>query len=136
MSDFVTETVLKAMQLFNDTAANTFYQKLREGLFQTTRCGRCKKLFFPPRRYCPECFQEMEQWVDLPRDGSLYAWAQHDRGTRFNRPDVVGIVELQGVPLRVVGKINASAEHLVLGAKLVLAIQDFNGLSLLTFDPV
>lgn len=136
MTDMIMDFTLKAAKLFNDEAATAFYEKLKQSKFQTTFCSRCQKLSFPPRVFCPDCYEKLEEWRDLPQTGTLYAFAQHDRGIRFNKPDIVGIVELDGVPWRVIGKINMSVEEARIGQKLKLHIQDFGGLSLLTFDPI
>ncbi len=49
---------------------NDFSQKLKDDKFQGTKCKKCEKIHFPPRRAC-QCLSDEMEWVDLPRDATL-----------------------------------------------------------------
>ena len=86
-----------------------FFDALRQGRFTTTRCPRDGKLLWPPRVVCPRCHSSELEWVDLPRTGRIYAFsallAGAPIGQEADLPRVVGLIELDGAPLRLFGRI-------------------------------
>ena len=80
-----------------DRAAEEFFSRLAEGSFQTTRCRGCGEIHYPPRVVCPACLGEDLEWVDMPREGSLLAFTQQKDAIRCRKPDVLGLVELEGI---------------------------------------
>jgi len=85
-----------------------FYPLESEGRLSTTRC-RTDGLLWPPRTACPTCHTEDLEWVDLPDRGRLYAFsavlAGAPLGMETEVPFSVGLVDLDGVPLRLYGRV-------------------------------
>lgn len=81
----------------------TFWDALRDGLWQTTCCEACEKATFPPRPVCPHCWSDRVTWRALGARGTLYSWTRvHAAPAAFAReaPYAVGIVDLdEGVRL-------------------------------------
>lgn len=86
-----------------------FFEALHQGRFTTTRCRRDGKLLWPPRVVCPVCHTADLEWVDLPTTGRIYAFsallAGAPIGQESDLPRVVGLVELDGSPLRLFGRL-------------------------------
>jgi uncharacterized protein len=86
-----------------------FFDALREGRFTTTRCRKDGKVLWPPRIVCPKCHTSELEWVDLPTTGRIYAFsallAGAPIGQEADLPRVVGLVELEGSPLRLFGRL-------------------------------
>ena len=86
-----------------------FFQALKDGRLTTTRCSRDGSLHWPPAVACPKCHREELVWVDLPREGSLYAFSEVRGGAPLGMeggvPFVVGLVELTGAPFRLFSRI-------------------------------
>ncbi len=86
-----------------------FFDGLREGRFLTTRCRKDGRVLWPPRIVCPTCHTSDLEWVDLPQTGRIYAFsailAGAPSGLEGELPRVVGLVELDGSPLRIFGRI-------------------------------
>jgi len=86
-----------------------FFDRLREGRLSTTRCARDDLLLWPPRTACPRCHTEELEWVDLPDRGRLYAFSAvlvgAPLGMEKDVPFSVGLVDLEGAPLRLFGRI-------------------------------
>lgn len=93
----------------NQTRLAPFFDALREGRFVTTRCRKDGKLLWPPRVVCPACHTSELDWVDLPTTGRIYAFSALLAGAPIGQEDdlprVVGLVELNGSPLRLFGRI-------------------------------
>jgi uncharacterized OB-fold protein len=90
------------------TQLTPFYRALQDGRLTTTRCKK-DGLFWPPRLVCPQCHEGELEWVDLPAKGRLYAFsavlAGAPMGMESEMPYVVGLVDLDGAPLRLFGRI-------------------------------
>ncbi len=96
-----------------ETQLARFFARLREGRLSTTRCPRDAVLLWPPRTVCPRCHATELEWVDLPERGRLYAFsavlAGAPLGMEGDVPFSVGLVDLDGVPLRLFGRIEGAA---------------------------
>jgi uncharacterized protein len=86
-----------------------FFEALLRGRFTTTRCRKDGKLLWPPRMVCPVCHTADLEWVNLPDTGRIYAFsallAGAPIGQEADLPRVVGLVELDGSPLRLFGRL-------------------------------
>lgn len=92
-----------------ETRLSRFYDRLREGRLSTTRCPLDGELHWPPRTACPRCHNEELAWVDLPERGRIYAFSAvlggAPLGLEADVPFAVGLVDLDGAPLRLFGRI-------------------------------
>ena len=92
-----------------ETRLARFYARLKEGRLSTTRCPRDGLLSWPPRTVCPKCHAGELDWVDLPVTGRLYAFSAVLGGAPLGMEDqvpfAVGMVDLDGVALRLFGRI-------------------------------
>jgi uncharacterized OB-fold protein len=119
IKDVVEHKTLEAVRHYGDDAIERFYRELRARRFMSTRCGACASVAFPPRGFCPRCWSREVAWVELPRRGTVYAFTQQDRTFRFGKPDVIGLVELEGVG-HVLTRIDAPFEALRIGQEVEL----------------
>jgi uncharacterized protein len=89
-----------------------FFERLREGRLSTTRCPIDEILHWPPRVACPQCHSDRLEWIDLPEQGQIYAFsavlAGAPLGMEEEVPFVVGLVDLEGIPLRIFGRIEGT----------------------------
>ena len=104
-----------------------FFQHLREGRLTTTRCARCGALHWQPRIVCPACNADDLAWVDLPSEGRVFAftavYAGAPLGMERDVPFVVGIVAFDGVPFKIVARIDdARYEDLRIGTPVRLKV--------------
>ncbi len=54
-------------------AGEKFYSGLKEGRIIGSKCPECGRIFVPPSAYCPFCFTELTEWVEVPDEGFVYA---------------------------------------------------------------
>jgi uncharacterized OB-fold protein len=97
------------LETADQTRLHRFYERLREGHLSTTKCRKEGSLHWPPRIACPTCRTEELEWVDLPERGHIYAFsavlAGAPLGMESDVPFAVGLVDLEGVELRLFGRI-------------------------------
>ncbi len=100
------------LESVDQTRLSRFFDRLREGRLSTTRCSVDQTLHWPPRVVCPHCHTDRLEWVDLPESGRIYAFsailAGAPLGMEAELPFVVGLVDLDGVPLRIFGRIEGT----------------------------
>ena len=119
-----------------DRAAEGFFSLVKEGKFQSTYCRKCEKMLYPPRIVCPSCLSEKLEWVDLPREGELLAFTWQEEALRCAKPDVLGVVALEGIG-NVMSRIDAQYEDLSIGQKVAFDTWETpDGMVLYQFRPI
>lgn len=126
MKDIIDQATVRAIEFNADGATRTFFERLRERRFQSTRCGACQQVAYPPRLFCAACGHGEVEWVDLPRRGTLHAFTTQHRSLRFFDPDVLGLVELAGVGF-VLSKIDAELDALSIGQEVEVDYLEISG---------
>ncbi|MDE1820123.1 MAG: Zn-ribbon domain-containing OB-fold protein [Euryarchaeota archaeon] len=111
------------------TRIAAFFDGLRKGWLTTTKCDADGTLSWPPRVACPTCRGEKLTWVELPRRGKLYAFSAvlggAPLGMEQDVPFVVGLIDLEGSPLRIFSRIaNVRYEDCCIGMEVVLETFD------------
>jgi uncharacterized OB-fold protein len=62
-----------------------FLEGLKNEKIFGTRCPKCRRVLVAARTFCPRCFVEMGEWVEVSHVGKLIAWALTDYEF-FNMP--------------------------------------------------
>jgi uncharacterized OB-fold protein len=82
----------------DQTRIHQFYENLRAGRLTTTRCNECGEVLWQPRVVCPHCNSDSMDWIDLPRQGTVYAHTAMllgaPLGFEADLPFVIAIVRL------------------------------------------
>ena len=82
-------------------AGERFFVALRdEGRILASRCSACGLTCLPPRMFCEDCFSEITEYVDAPKEGRVAAStiSHVDRGgSRLDRPQVWALVTFPGI---------------------------------------
>ncbi len=72
-----------------------FWEKLAEGVLETTRCGACGDIRFPPRQTCSACGATQAEWTSLAPGGVVYSRTRIHAGLpQFPAPLDVAIIDL------------------------------------------
>ena len=51
-----------------------FFDCLKEEKIMGKKCKTCKRVFVPPRSFCPRCFEDMDEWVEVKQEGTIETW--------------------------------------------------------------
>ena len=108
-----------------------FFENLKKGRLTTTKCAKCGALLWQPRVVCPDCNGDAMDWVDLPKNGRIYAFTAvlvgAPLGMERDMPFVVAVIELDDSPVRVVARIDdARYEELAIGDTVTLKVIELN----------
>lgn len=84
-----------------DTASKFFISLRDEQKIIAPRCGKCGKVFMPPRKVCPACFTENTEWVNISDEGTLVSYSVARRQLESipqdkKVPVIWGLIKLDG----------------------------------------
>jgi len=80
-------------------AMSRFLEELQQGRLVARTCRRCKRVLFPPRMFCEECFRPTDGWTYIRDTGTIetFSVSYLDRDARrIAQPILVGVVSLDG----------------------------------------
>jgi uncharacterized OB-fold protein len=82
-------------------AGERVLRELRDhGRLLGTRCPACEVTYAPARMYCERCLAELDEWVQVPLEGTLSSVTVVYRdvdGAELPSPAILGLIELDGV---------------------------------------
>jgi uncharacterized OB-fold protein len=103
---------LQADYLYTSGAAgNKFFNHLKKkNTFLATKCPECKKVFFPPRLFCEDCFCEIPDrgWIEVPARGvvRLHTVATIDTfGEKLKTTQVIALIDIDKTDSAMIGLI-------------------------------
>jgi uncharacterized OB-fold protein len=105
----------------NGVAGDKFFKNLmKNGKFLASQCPKCKKVLFPPKLYCEECFFEIpdNNWFEVPATGKirLHTLVTIDTfGEKLEKPKVIGLIDIDDTDGAILGIIytNKIEENLI-----------------------
>ena len=110
-----------------------FYQDLGEKKFSGIACGKCKKVYVPPRKYCSECHAELKKWVKVESSGEVTNFTtayQNVNGSRREKPVILGLVRLDGADTDVFGELRGiTPEGVKIGMRVKAVFADKPGVT-------
>jgi len=82
-------------------AGSKFLIQLRDNKkIMGLRCPTCNKVYVPPKSTCKDCFNLLDEWVEVSDKGTLQTYAivrqQNDAAQPMKAPFAYGIVQLDG----------------------------------------
>ena len=80
-------------------AMSHFLAEMKEGRFAARECKTCRKLLFPPRMFCEECYRPTDGWVQVRDTGVIETFSVSFLdldAKRIKDPIFVGVIMLDG----------------------------------------
>ena len=80
-------------------AGEEFYKGLKEGRIIGARCPSCGAIWVPPILYCPDCFEELSDWVEVPDEGLVFTYTVAHvgpDGEALEEPEIYALIALDG----------------------------------------
>jgi len=81
-------------------AGERFFKEIKEnGRIMGAKCNNCGLVYVPPRMYCERCFEELKDWLDVGKRGSVHTYtvAHIDLdGNRLKEPIIYAMVKIDG----------------------------------------
>lgn len=90
-------------------AGERFFNELKKrGKIMGAKCPRCGIVYVPPRMYCEQCFEKLEEWVDVGKKGIVYTFtvATIDiDGSKLEKPVIYALIKFEGTHGGIIHKI-------------------------------
>src|SRR3989442_1210369 len=80
-------------------AMSRLLAELQNGRLIARSCHKCKRILFPPRMFCEECFRPTDEWTFIHDTGTIETFSISYLDTdakRIAEPILVGVVSLDG----------------------------------------
>jgi uncharacterized OB-fold protein len=111
-------------QPVGDLRAADVYLATSSGVaLRGSRCTGCAQVAFPSRPRCTDCQQPMADGIELPSEGSLYAFSTVHVSSSRPTPYTLGFVDLPG-DLRVLARLVGPREDFSVGDRVCVAIDE------------
>ena len=98
-------------------AGERFFREIKDhGRILGTRCEACGLTYVPATMFCERCFAELEEWVEVPARGSVFAHTVLHRDLDdkpLEPPAILAYVKLEGANGGLVHYISETEENLV-----------------------
>jgi len=76
-----------------------FFEELKNKKIMGTKCPTCKRVLIPAREFCPRCFEDTKEWVQVSDKGTIRTWSLitfEFTGQSKKPPYLQGLVDLDG----------------------------------------
>jgi len=78
-------------------AGERFFKELKEnGRIMGAKCKKCGKVYVPPKLYCEECFEKIEEWIDVGTKGKIYTYTVvylDEHGRKLEKPVIYALIK-------------------------------------------
>jgi uncharacterized protein len=82
-----------------ETASRFFISLRDDQKILGTKCTQCGKTYVPPRKTCPTCFTQNEEWIEVSPVGTLvtYTVVRRQLASLPKKPPIIyGLIHLEG----------------------------------------
>ncbi len=76
-----------------------FFEEFKDKKIMGTRCPKCNRVLVPARRFCPRCFEDTTEWVQVSDKGTIKTWSLitfEFSGQVKKPPYIQGLIDLDG----------------------------------------
>lgn len=76
-----------------------FFEAFKQKRIFGTRCPKCTRVLVPARKFCPRCFVDTAEWVEVKDVGTLRTWALISYAyvaQPKNPPYITAVIDLDG----------------------------------------
>jgi hypothetical protein len=76
-----------------------FFEEFKNKRIMGTKCPKCKRVLVPARKFCPRCFVDDLEWVQVSEKGKVRTWSLINfkfSGQLVPPPYVLAVIDLEG----------------------------------------
>ena len=82
-------------------AGDKFFKEIKESAkIKGTKCKNCKIVYVPPRMYCEQCFEKLDEWLDVSDKGTVHTYTICNMdldGSKMDKPVIMAVIKLDGI---------------------------------------
>jgi len=115
----------------NDKLSARFLAAASEGRLALPLCAACGQHHCYPRPFCPHCWSEDLNWVDVSGVAKLYSFTV----VRGGEPYVLAVVELEEGPRMMTNIVDCPLDAIQIGMPLRVDFRNLDGMVVPVFRP-
>jgi hypothetical protein len=76
-----------------------FFDEFKNKKIMGTKCPKCRRVLVPARKFCPRCFEDNLEWVQVSDKGKIRTWSMitfEFSGQPKPPPYICALVDLDG----------------------------------------
>jgi len=76
-----------------------FFEEFKNKRIMGSKCPKCKRVLIPARSFCSNCFQEIDNWIEVGQEGEVKTWVAVNfsyENQPKTPPYLVGMIQLDG----------------------------------------
>ncbi|MGC9148386.1 MAG: Zn-ribbon domain-containing OB-fold protein [Sulfolobales archaeon] len=94
---------------------------LKDGKLKAARCSRCGTIYIPPKIYCPKCYSEATDLVEINDTGYIESYAiiyRDNQGRKLEKPEIIALIRFPGVYGGLIHRVNIDPKEIKIGIKV------------------
>lgn len=109
-------------------AGERFFREIRDSArLMGTYCPQCDLLYLPPRVYCEDCFEPLDEWEEVSNKGRIAAYSVAHRGPDgrpLERAETWVLVKFPGVRGGLIHRLNLPPEAASIGGEVEAVFEE------------
>jgi len=76
-----------------------FFDEFKNKKIMGAKCPKCNRVLVPARKFCPRCFEELTEWIQVSDKGTIRTWSLitfEFSGQPMPPPYIIGLIDLDG----------------------------------------
>ena len=102
-----------------------FLKGLQEKQIFGTKCPKCSRVLVPARTFCPQCFVNIDEWVEVAPEGKLVTWGMVNfafHGQPRTPPYIPALIQLDGADVSIFHLVDGFEKDDLEAVKKMLAL--------------
>ena len=76
-----------------------FFEEFMNKKIMGSKCPKCKRVLVPAREFCPRCFEDTKEWIQVSDKGTIKTWSLitfEFSGQAIPPPYITALIDLDG----------------------------------------
>ncbi len=96
---FIEQTIHLPYKWFLGPTFTRFFEEFKNKKIMGTKCPKCSRVLVPARKFCPRCYEDTKEWVQVSEQGTLKTWSLVNftfAGQTNPPPYITALIDLDG----------------------------------------
>jgi len=97
--DVITDEVAIPYEIAYGPTWTRFFEGLKNEKIYGSKCAKCNRVLVPARSYCPRCFVEIKNFIEVAQEGTVISWVltEYEYFGMPTKPPFIGaLIKLDG----------------------------------------
>jgi uncharacterized protein len=98
-SRYIEQNIQLPYKWFLGHTFTKFFDEFKNKKIMGTKCPKCSRVLVPARKFCPRCYEDTKEWVQVSDTGTLKTWSLVNftfAGQVTPPPYITALIDLDG----------------------------------------